>query len=295
MNIANEYIKFCEKNITNYLSVLLKTIENEEIIKDYIAAYMDVRYFNPDNIKKIDKTTLEVKYPEYQDFVDALYYLTGIIYALDNITNVEEIKDVISSFEIKVGVKNELEKLVKNNLKKRDKLLTSFSSPDFDITFTNTSVKDLFKVTLIHNIKFDPLFSDVSINKVFNSGVVSEDKLFVLYHMVSNQVLQDIIAKNLKKKYMIPIESTLFQKEKKLSGLLKAIDNDIIKDRVSITVTYKEFLDAKEIILSLKREGYNFAVIIDDVYEDNIANKTRLKIFKYILLEKKSESGFKGV
>ena len=53
------------------------------------------------------------------------------------------------------------------------------------------------------NIKFPLEFSDFAINKAFQIGLVSEDKLVIEYYLVVLQILKDVLKLNFKKKYVL--------------------------------------------------------------------------------------------
>ena len=44
------------------------------------------------------------------------------------------------------------------------------------------------------------------------------------------------------------------------------MNNDIAKDLITIKINFTDFINKKELILSLIKEGYQFALIIDDKY-----------------------------
>ena len=49
-------------------------------------------------------------------------------------------------------------------------------------------------------------------------------------------------------------------------------------------IKYKDFEDNKELIYDLMKDGYRFAIIIDDSFEPTIINLRKLSIFKYMLV-----------
>lgn len=76
-------------------------------------------------------------------------------------------------------------------------------------------------------------------------------------------------------------------KVQKRDRLTKILDNDLIKERVFIKITYRDFSDNIEYIYSLLREGYKFALVVDSTFEVNYASLEKLNIFKYIIINKK--------
>ena len=129
----------------------------------------------------------------------------------------------------------------------------------------------------------------ITIENVFNSGLISEDKLFVEYNLISVEVIQDILRGNFKRQYIIEFNTNLFNKSRKLASLLKIINNSAVQDKINFKITYKEFLKNKENIYELMRNGFKFAVILDDSFEPQYANFERLNAFYYTIASRKLE------
>ena len=68
---------------------------------------------------------------------------------------------------------------------------------------------------------------------------------------------------------------------------LEIFNNSIAKDLITLKITYTDFSKNKEKIYSLIKEGYQFAVILDEKYKTSKDNKNIIDIFKYIILNNK--------
>ena len=75
----------------------------------------------------------------------------------------------------------------------------------------------------------------------------------------------------------------------KILGILNVIDNSAIQDKISLKVRYEYYLENKEKIYELMREGYRFAIILDNSFEVDYKNMENLKMFKYVLLNRESK------
>ena len=65
--------------------------------------------------------------------------------------------------------------------------------------------------------------------------------------MTSVKVLEDIIKFNYDTNYLIDFNLSLFEKKNKLSSLLNIIDNDLLKEKISIKVNYIDYLEQQMI------------------------------------------------
>ena len=55
---------------------------------------------------------------------------------------------------------------------------------NFILSFQKTNIKRLENISIDYDIKFPKLYSEYAIDKVFNSGVIGEDKIFIEYYLV---------------------------------------------------------------------------------------------------------------
>ena len=173
-------------------------------------------------------------------------------------------------------------------MNEKEELLKRFSSEEFYIKLTNYPDKlKVYRVNLkFQNIKFPLEFSDFAINKAFQIGLVSEDKLVIEYYLVVLQILKDVLKLNFKKKYVLEFAETLLKKPKKIRGFLNIINNPIIQEKISLKIKYEEFLKKSETVFELMREGYKITVILDNSFEPNFKNIESLQMFEFVIINR---------
>ena len=144
---------------------------------------------------------------------------------------------------------------------------------------SKTNIKNLYKTEVIHNIKIPKLYSEYAINNVYNRGIVLENKLFISYTMVSILVLKDVLNLDCNN-YIVEFSKSLIEKEDKLKRLFSIIDEDIVKDRVILSVNESDFLEYRDSYLKYINEGYKFIIYLDK--DSNMKNDVIKKVFSYI-------------
>lgn len=169
----------------------------------------------------------------------------------------------------------------------KDNLLEKYETNEFSLKFTNYKDKvNVYRVNLKYKFTMPLLYSDFAINKAFNTGLINEDKLQIEYNLISLQVLKDILKQDFNKQYILEFADTLLTKPKKLKTLLNILNNQGEKDKISIKIEYKKFVENKELIYNLLREGYRITAILDNSFTIDYKNIENLKTFKYILINK---------
>jgi hypothetical protein len=300
VNIANEYFKNQKKNLTDYLTLIMDTKSNNSVSKVLIESYMEARFYNyadddsmknmintylKDEIREVDKNDKEIA-NIYVDILNQMFYL-------DTFSDDAVIKNrinTINNYRVqKLGINEKgfvekFMKIIKFNNTKRDKYLKNISSNDFSLIINKTKINKVYDISIKHHIMFNKLYSDFAINNAFDTGMVKEDKMSVIYYLYSSIVMQNIIRGDFSNNYLVPFDTDLFLKKKKLGSTLNILDSDPVKDMTSFKITFTEFESYKNDIYELKREGYNFAVIIDSSYKEDIVNFTQLQAFKYVII-----------
>ena len=115
-------------------------------------------------------------------------------------------------------------------------------------------------------------------------GIVNEDKLIVEYYLSVLQILKDIIKQNFKRKYIVEFAPTLLKKTKKIKSILNIIDNPIIQEKISLKIKYEQFIENKETIYELMREGYKISVVLDNSFEATFKDIEVLKMFQFVII-----------
>ena len=164
-------------------------------------------------------------------------------------------------------------------------------SEDFYIKLTNYPRKiDVYRVNLKHNVEVPIEYSDFAIRKAFNSGIIKEDKLIVEYYLTEELILKDILKQKFNKQYIVEFSETLFKKSKKLKSLFNIINNPASLEQIILKIQYEDYLENKEKIHDLLREGYKFAVVLDKTLTISSKDIQTLDIFKYVILNKQLDS-----
>lgn len=306
-NVVFEYINFSRNNINEYIKMAMKKKYDKEMFLELIKTYIDVRYYNlyenncntfeaNINYHMKEKTLdLMAKNEEKRDIIKLMFGLFKFVLYMDNVINVVSVDELVdkicnyldnkisldSDFEIK------LKEMLKNNEKRKKVLFDSFDNKDFFIVRKKTNIKKLYNVSIDYNLHFPKLYSEYAINKVFNGGIISEDKLYVEYYLISDIILKQIIDGNFSINYLIDFNADMIDKKNKMSRLLNIIDSDIVKDKVNLKIKYCDFKNNKDYIYDLIKDGYKFAIILDDSYNSEKISQNKLQVFSYILTNNK--------
>jgi len=297
------------------------------IKKAFIAAYIDVRYYNyVDNIEtnsknmtvKLTAAIKKVAADLIKDYRgnDAKYDDVVNMYAktFAMIVNLEKAKESISSLNAKREfykkeitkfckesnnpnvnrTANEIIKVQRNYSDMIEYYLGKLETNMFTLSINKfTTKKDIFGVKLEHNLTFSKIYSDYIIDKTYTEGVVAEDKMIVLANLLLVQICKDMLAAKFNKKYILYIPNSLYTKERKLEKLLKIIDDKYVKDNTIILVTFEDLLNYKKVLKEIKKMDYHFALVFDK--DTTIGEKDRGNIYiaDYIFMTKKIVSSTK--
>lgn len=311
-NIMQEYIKITQEEVFSYIKLIFENSYSKKIALRYMDAYLNVRFYN--FYPKDDNLTFRKNYlnaikeaeasivrdmPEKRKLIENMGLFFYYILYFDKISYRVDIDEIIEKlYKIrKKLLKKDNEDFKKNfyNIfieysNKKEKFLRKFETEEFVLKISDyEGANNANRVNLKYNIKFPMIYSNQAIENVFNSGLISEDKLFVEYNLISVEIIQDILRGNFKRQYIIEFNTNLFNKSRKLASLLKIINNSAVQDKINFKITYKEFLKNKENIYELMRNGFKFAVILDDSFEPQYANFERLNAFYYTIASRKLE------
>lgn len=306
--IGNEYIEFSKKNIIEYLKIILEKYYDKEITLKLLDTYIKVRYYNYYEIKYKDPEKninyyMKKKVEQIKEDVKSkiTFYIFKYILYFDNVKECNDIKKLIEEikdFRIKTlklideDFSNKLINLVKENQKRKNKFLISFNSEQFKIIKKSTNHKKVIQVDLEYNIKFNKIYSSYSINKVYNTGIINEQKAFITYYQTSLEIIKNAIESIYNIEYIVSFPTSILEKKQKTQRLKNIIENEIIKTNIILKITYSDYLENKEIINNWIKEGFNFAIIIDEKYNYEEVERMWLEIFKYIIIEKEKRTYF---
>ena len=307
-NVVKDCLDFDRKNIIEYLKLIFNGKTTKGLSNQMVDYYFDLRYCNiEDNkniinniINNVKKKTYDyvknenIKIDNIHDEINNSLWILKYILCFEKALNDKKIMKLLNGLEEKVSKRNQkqdvlkvkLFPMIKNNYEIKEKFVKKCSCKDFELDIKSTNILNVFYTTLKSNVKIPELFSTLAANKVYNSGTVNEDKLLVLYTLISIKIMEDVNNFDYDKKYVISFDSNLLNKKNKCKQLFKIFDLDFLKDRMIMEISYDDFINNKDLVYDLIREGYKFGVIINDEFSDNIQ---LLEVFEFILLNGKLE------
>ena len=306
-NIFREYVDYDKKVLKEYINTITAKKINNKVCNLIVNVYTDSRYYNSfepvknnfiDNVEyyvlgnylsKYAKTDKRKSLPHIIDSLILLRYIS--LLEIDNKKGKEK---KVSKFE--EGFKNkyqnsgvlinELIRKIKDNIRRKEKYIEKLAAEDFSVSKKNTDREKIFEIFLDNSVKMPDIYSDIAVNRVYNSGLIYEDRMLVLYLLTVRELLIDSINREYDNKYLVEFPVSLLEKRNKLVNLLRIIENDYLKERMILKIRYSEYKNYKEQCDKLIHEGYSFAVIIDEKIKGSL---TLLKVFTYILLNEKTD------
>lgn len=306
--VVEEYIEFSKKNILKYLKLILEKYYDKEIVESLVETYINIRYYNIDqktkNLEKNINYYLKQKVTEILDEkeekIKIIFYTFKYILYFDNVKEYDNLKNLIEEIvEYRKSIslendefKDEITKLIKENEKRKQKYLEAFKSDHFLLDQIKTNKKNVCFVELKNNIKFKKIYSSYSINKVYNSGLVNEQKDFIIYYQISIEILKNAIIGNFNQEYIVDFPLSILEKKQKTIRLFNIINNEMIKNNLILKFTYYSYLENKAQINEWIKEGYKVAIIIDEKYNYEEQQKMWLEIFNYIIVDQEKKGFF---
>ena len=307
-NISNDYVNFVKKSITNYTKIIMEKNFNKEIFDTLLNTYINIRYYNYYD-SKYKNYSLNINYylkdevlklmqtdnQKYNELAKKTYLIFKYIIYFDNVLeydSLDKIVDDIIEFRIKnfelysESFAKEFTSFVKEDNKRKKTYLESLKNDKLILTNTKTNKSNVFFANLIPTMTFPKIYSNYSINKVYNEGIINEDKLFITYHLVNKELLLNAIKGIYDIKYIVDFPLSILEKKDKTTRLLNTINSEVTRDNVIMNITYSNYLNNKESIESMIKDGYKFSVILDDKYDYQEKSKIWLSIFSYIILDK---------
>ncbi len=304
-DIVKDYIEYAGKYLKEYKDIIKEKKLNSKISDMIIDTYINVRYYDIyehvkdypiDNIeyyiienfkKNFNDKNREKNIPLVTDVLIILRY----VFLYEKYSKDKTAIKQLTGYEDKLKVKYDntkiiiidLIKMIKENARKKEKFLNNLLSNDFNIAKNETNIKKVFDLFFDNSVKIPDLFSDVAINRVYNSGIINEDKMTVFYLLTEREILIDMKDFNNDNNYLVEFPHSLIGKRNKLNALFKLMDSDYLKERMIFKVLYSDYLDKKDDYDKLIHSGYSLAVIVNEEVE----NTMLLNIFTYIMMEGK--------
>ena len=325
-NVIEKFVSVKIEELNEIIGILDETDKltvNEPTIKNKLmSCYIDSKYYgyygNIEDSKqkqsiKIEKhlqeeaSLLKKKYKgsdaKYSDKVDKFLNIFNVI------TSIEQAKEIVDKKAKEEYYKKELTKYSKlkgwNNSKIKNTisdlmkiqrnyvgimeyLFKKLETNMFELEFNKLKTdKNMFGLSLGHNISFGKVYSDYIIDKTYNEGVIAESKLLILLNLLSIRLIKDMMVSNFDKKYIVYLPKTLYSKEKKLEKTLKMIDDEHAKESIVLLIKLEYLIKYKATIKKLKKDGYQFAIALTSDTKLESKNYTTMALADYIFVDKK--------
>lgn len=285
-NIVQKHISDTQKRFKKYFSMILKSKYDREVADELIQAYIDFRYYNykvNNTIRifhrriyeaiKVKAETLRAELPDKIDIIDYTQELFQYFFYFDYVRKNVEISKVIKLIsekrEKKYNLRNpdtknfikEFSNLVESDLNKINHLLKLYdSTKDFEITLKKLD-DTMYRVKLLYNFDFPEIFSKEIIEETFETDVIGEDRLFVEYPMIANEVLKEILNGNFSRIYVVDFAESLLKKKKKLEQLLEILENQAAQDKIYFEIKFEDFVKNKKEVFEIIKRGFKFALV----------------------------------
>jgi len=306
-NIMEQYIKNTKVFINNFTKIFFAENYNEKISNEYIDTYIDARIYNfgetsqrffyrriyfslmekkikLEENKELDKSIVEKNLKLYQFifFIDGVRPITDID---EFITSMYEKR--LTKFELdnSRGLKERMSKLIKNYIKEKEEFSKKYETEDFSLNISKYILIDnTYKVDLDYNFKIPYIYSNEVVQEVYNEGIINEDKLIIEYILLTFVCIKDIDKGDFETKYLVDFANTLYEKQNKLKQSLRLIENPAMQDKVYLKIKFSDFESNKEMIYSLMKDGFKFAIIIDNTFSPTVINIKKLAVFEYLIV-----------
>lgn len=313
-NLMDEYIKITKTFLKDFTKAFFAEKFVDAISNEYIKAYIEARIYNFEEEKhrffyrriyiNLIKKSKEIKENSSildRQLIDDNLKMYQYVFYFDGVRGISDLKTFIKEMcekrttkfgIIKItGLEDRIYKMTKKYNEDKEKFIENLDTQDFTLKIEKYMlIDDTYKVDLDFNFNLPYIYSQKVINEVYNCGVINEDKLIIEYNLLVGVCINDINKCNFDTKYLVNFANTLFEKEKKLRQTLRIIDNTAIQDKIILKIKYQDFEKNKEIIYSLMKEGFKFALILDDNFETTMDNIRKLDMFQYLLVPENNKN-----
>ena len=145
--------------------------------------------------------------------------------------------------------------------------------------------ENLYYAKLHYNITFPELYSESAIKKAREKDSISEDLTAISFLLISVKIANDLIACDFDNKYIVDLPKSYFDKKTKIKALFGTIDSVYVQDRLRIAIDFATFTRYKSYVMDYIRNGFVFAVKLDESFDYSTDNVEYLELFDKIILE----------
>lgn len=261
------------------LDILLKEsksyIMKSPMRNEFITEYMNSKFFSfeadrkniKENIKSFSNDLIaknirdEKKVNTINAYTDCFNFIS-IIEDKKSVNYAEEIKKIFDyDDEIIDNMAFDIENIINFSNENLSNILDKLDTKTFEVKYNKiVGQKNLYGVVLNHNISFSKVYSDYIVDKTYNEGIVSEDKVAVLLNLLLCKIVIDVMKGDYDSKYIVYVPNALYGKDKKLDKIISTLDNEYAKSHVYILTSVSNMLSNKDDIKRLRKKGYGFAV-----------------------------------
>lgn len=327
-NVIEKCMYIKEQEIEKIVEILLdgekKQINYATIKDEFVKVYIDARYHNfcgevniefnnKNKFKKLDEliqvtcNKLIKKYKgsdtKYSEKVYKFTDMFALINCFENGKQISSLKEKRDEYFKKIKKYLDFDDLDERKIKylvdeiiKTQKLyagmikytLDRLDTNLFKLNYNSLSKKNMYAIELDHNIAFSKMYSDYIVDKTYTEGVVAEDKLAVLLMLLSSQIVNNMIENEFDKKYVIYIPETIYKKSNKLDDIFDMFEDEFAKNSVVVLLQYSKMGENKDIIKKLVKQGYHFAVDINEASKFKVSDHTMFELVDYLFISSKN-------
>ena len=294
--------EFVSEYLKTYINARYYNVQNtEKPARAFYLRILDELNFKEDTLMKRceeEAQTLDEKQNKL-NLIHCINEVFGYILFFDNVRNIENFKTIDSLKEIieKIAeivdsaldikmvqeIEDKLYKEIKDDMLEKEIFLDKFSTDEFMLEFESTKFdEDTYFVNMTYDVKMPMQYSDSAIEKVYTEGIIAEDKLQIEYILLSTIAIRDIINGNFKDSYIAEFTTSLFKKKQKSEGILSLLGNEALQDKISLNISYEDYIKNQKSVLEYTKKGYNFTITLDDTIK-NIEDVEKLKMFKLVI------------
>lgn len=186
-------------------------------------------------------------------------------------------------------LKNMINKIIKTQKLYQymiDFILEKANTSTFNLTMNKISGnKNMYAVSVEHNIMFSKVYSDYIVDKTYTEGIIAEDKVMVLLNLLLVNIVKDMLDLEANKEYFIHVPDSVYSKPNKLDKIFKLLEDEYAKNNIIVVVDCKSLIEYNEQILKLRKAGYKFAVILNNELKKR--DNKYLEIAEYLFSDKK--------
>lgn len=147
--------------------------------------------------------------------------------------------------------------------------------------------KNLYAVSLEHNILFSKVYSEYIVDKTYTEGIIAEDKVMVLLNLLLAKIVKDMFDFEDNVTYFIHIPNSIYMKPNKMDKIFKLFEDEYAKNNIIVAVKYDDLIKCNKQITLLRKRGYRFAIIFDNDTKINNEDQKFISVAEYLFIDKK--------